>query len=188
MKRTSKPTSSVVNIDDLAKLFELPTSEEIDESVCQHGGAYGYAYKRATSDGESEEKAEELAQAAEQEEREEAYHKWYDAVEYVARSEFEEHGLQLTQAYKRIRGRKVDSERPYELRVIPVESWRDAAGKIMNTINGVGMFEFSSVKEFMDSGPYTAREAALQHTHWINRRAEVYGDASPRSKYDGRMR
>lgn len=184
----SKKTSAVMNIDELAKLFGIPSSEEIDESVCTYGGAYGFAYKRALSEEKSEEEAEAAAQAAEQEEREEAYQKWYAAVEFAARHEFDLHKLDLVQAYKRVRGRKVGSERPYDLRVVAPYGWKEAAREIMRTINGVGMFEFNTLKEFMNSGPYTAREAALQHTHWINRRAEVYGDRSARSLYDGRMR
>ena len=184
----NKKTSAVMNVNELAELFGLPSSEEIDESVCTYGCAYDFAYKQALSEEKSEEEAEAAAQAAEQEEREQAYQKWYDAVEFVAKHEFELHKLELVQAYKRIRGRKVDAKRPYDLRVVAPYGWKDAAREIMRTINGVGMFEFSSLKEFMDSGPYTAREAALQHTHWINRHAEVYGDRSPRSMYDGRMR
>lgn len=45
--------------------------------------------------------------------------------------------------------------------------WEDAADKIRETINGVGYFTFYSLREFLESGPYTARQAALSHLHCV---------------------
>lgn len=106
----------------------------------------------------------------------EGYRNYKNALENVADHVFGEHGLVLTE--RKSGGYKIE----------PIESWRDAAAKIVHTINGVGMFHFSSVKEFLDSGPYTAREAVLSHLGYLKRRSEVYGEPSPQRMFESAMR
>ena len=171
-----------IDIDELAKMFELPTSEDLYDH--DSGDTYSYAHKQAINDGESEEKAEKTAQKAEQEEQDEYFHKWYDAVEAVAEKLFGEHGLTLVG--KAVRGKKV--KRPFEFRIVPTKSWSDSAREIMKTINGVGMFEFNTLKDFLDSGPYSARDAVLKHLHWISRWPDVYGDSSAARMYERHIR
>jgi hypothetical protein len=171
-----------IDVDELTKMFKLPTSEDLHEH--DSGETYGYAYKQAIGDGESEEEAEETARKAEQEENDGQFHKWYDAVEAASEKLFGEHGLQLVG--KTVRGKRV--KRPFEFRIVPTKSWSDSAREIMKTINGVGMFEFNTLKDFLDSGPYSARDAVLRHLHWISRWPDVYGDYNARHIYDRHMR
>jgi hypothetical protein len=58
----------------------------------------------------------------------------------------------------------------------------------MEIVNGVGYFHFDNLKDFLDSGPYTPREAVLSHLHWLKDRAEVYGDVRPNLQYDRAVR
>lgn len=170
-----------IDIDELAKMFKLSTSEDLMENESEN---YGYAYKEAIKDGQTEEEAESIAQKAEEEEQAEGFNKWYDAVEAVAEKLFGEHGLELIG--KSIKGKKV--KRPFEFRIVPSKSWSDSAREILKTINGVGTFEFSNLNEFLDSGPYSARDAVLKHLHWISWWPEVYGGSSARRLYDRHVR
>lgn len=159
------PLKDQINIDELAKLFDLPPSDDVIESNID------YISDAYMSEGGENEKAEMEAQ-------DEIYGKWHDAVEYAATQLLERHGLTLKE------NRRSPKRRTYEYRVIPMKSWEDAAGAIMETINGVGYFEFNSLREFLESGPYTAKQAVLSHLHWIKDRPKVYGDTSAQRYYD----
>jgi hypothetical protein len=175
----ARMSSDNTDMDRIAKLFSLPTSEDL---MNYESDIYHYAYNQALKDGESEEEAEKTALKAEEEEQTENYHKWYDAVEHVADKFFGEHGLKV------IRRRNGKDNRPFDLKLVPEKSWTDAAEKIRETINGVGYFHFDTLKELLDSGPYTAREAVLNHIGYVPQWSEVYGEGSPRSMYDRYMR
>lgn len=170
-----KKLTGILTIDDLAKMFGLPDSDRLMESNIDYGGEnYMSAFREAKQEGASEEKAEEAGLAAEQGVMDEVYGQWHGAVQNAAVRLFEEHGLEL-----RGKGRL-----SYEYVVAPVKSWSDVASHILTTINGVGEFEFSSLREFLDSGPYTPREAVLSHLHWIKWWPEVYGEPSARRMYE----
>lgn len=178
MKHASNPkkTSDIVNIEKLAEDFKLPEWEDVEKlNIDNIMEAGGYARDEALKEGESEEQAEEAAQKAQDEARDELYRNWHDAVENVAEDLFETHNLTLVPK---------SAAPSYEFKVEPTKTWTEAAESIIDTINGVGMFEFKSVKEFLDSGPYTLREAVLSHLHWIKRYPEVYGEPSPRRMYE----
>lgn len=70
---------------------------------------------------------------------------------------------------------------PGQYRISPMgnTSWRQVAARLCRTIKDFGMFYFSSTQEFLDSGPYTAKQAVLNHLHWIAEHSAVYGDQSP---------
>lgn len=125
------------------------------------------------TDGDDDEATMEAQQAAEAE----VYGKWHGAVMRVAEDLFERHGLELVGAHG-------DEDYPFEYRVTPSDSWPAAAEKIMQTINGVGMFQFDSLREFLRSGPWTAREAVLLHLGTIKDYPEVYGSSSPQRQYE----
>jgi len=164
-------------------MFGIPTFEEAwNEDVDWE--AFDYARKEALENGASDDEADEKGRDAEQEDSGERFRLWHDAVTSAVEHEFEEHGLTLVPRT----GRGRDSRTPWEYRVVPTVSWTDAARKILHTINGVGMFEFRNVREFLDSGPYTARQAVLKHLHWLKDRAEVYGDRSARDRYHSALR
>jgi hypothetical protein len=178
-----KMSSDITNIDTLAKLFKLPDAEKIMD-LDMGSETYSYVHNEALKEGASEEQAEERAQKAEEEEQDERYKKWYDAIEAISDDLFGKHGLTLVPRKYKKKGVK----RPFDFKIVPKTSWADAANKIRETINGVGVFGFDSLKDFLDSGPYTAREAVLGHIGWINDYPEVYGDYSPSHQYDRHMR
>jgi hypothetical protein len=72
--------------------------------------------------------------------------------------------------------------------ISPRTSWNKSADKIRALINGVGMFYFASLGEFLRSGPYTAKEAVIGHIGLIKRYSDVYGETSPSRKMETMMR
>jgi len=162
--RSQSGPSDKIDIDQLAKLLDLPPWENVDERN-QH---YYWELARGSED---EDAAERAAQ-------DEVYGQWYDAVERAASKLLEEHDLELQPANSK------DTSRPYQLKIVPSSSWNSSANKLRETINGVGTFHFNDLKEFLSSGPYTARQAVLSHLSWINRHPDVYGGQSARRLYD----
>jgi hypothetical protein len=162
----------VRNVDQLAKLFGLPSSEDVHEATRENVADAGhFAYEYAIKEGRSEEEAERAREEAEDEEGRDIQRKWYDGVTDVAEHFFEAHLLRLVPlnaSYER---------HAYEFQVLPAhgKTWRDAANAIRETINGAGPFYFASLREFLTSGPYTPYEAVIQHFGWIPDHAEVYG-------------
>ncbi|KKW45855.1 MAG: hypothetical protein UY96_C0013G0012 [Parcubacteria group bacterium GW2011_GWB1_56_8] len=183
----ARKVTDVVNLGALAKLFGISMWDDFNEGW--EPGAHHYAYQErhqeAIDDGESEDRAVELAEEAamkaEEEEQAEFFSNYHHCLFQAVESEFEKHGLELIPKHS---GEKY----PYEFVVVPLKSWEDAAVAIMGTINGVGMFWFHNLKEFLKSGPYTPREAVLLHLDSIKVRAEVYGDASAKRTFERCMR
>lgn len=63
----------------------------------------------------------------------------------------------------------------YELRPQVSRGWTSAAQELIQTINGYGLFYFSSVKEGIASGPYkSAKDFVLHHLGWVSAYYEVY--------------
>ncbi len=169
--------SDRVNIDQLAKLFRWPEFDDLQEQNWKYIADAGAAAEREAVEDEdvTEHEAEKIREKAEQAAGDELYGNWYDAVERVALDLFEAHGLDLTPVGKR-------TQRAF--RVTPQFSWADAADSLRETINGVGEFHFGSLREFLDSGPWTARQAVLAHLSWIRWYPEVYGSPSPQRIYE----
>lgn len=178
-----KKPLQTVTVDDLAKQFKVDTLEDFDQQVSEAESSYSYVYKEALGEGMSEEEAEQAAMKAEQAERDEAVTKYMDAITAVADDLYGKHGLTLVP----IRPRK-GASRPYEYKVVPEKSWEDAAGHIMQTINGVGLFEYSDLRDFLRAGPWTAREAVLSHLGWIADWPAVYEGRKARFMVERRMR
>jgi len=179
------PVKDKLNVDELATMFKLPTWDKIDEmnidTIWENGDA---AYKEALQDGESEKKAEESREKAEHAAGNEVYRTWHDAVMSAAENLFGKHHLELIAVPM-----KRKSVRPYEYRVQPKTSWDAALKQIIETINGVGMFHFSSAREFLDSGPYaSARIGVLTHLHHIKDYPRVYGGTSAQHLYERAFR
>lgn len=165
---THVPSGDKITIDQLAKLFNLPDWDRIDEMNQQN-------YWEMAKGADDEEAAEQAAQT-------EVYNRWYDAVESTAEKLLAEHGLELL-AMKHTR--KVHANyRPHALKIIPTKSWDDAANRLRETINGVGDFHFDTLREFLDSGPYTARQAVLSHLGYIKRYPAVYGGLGANQMYE----
>lgn len=177
-------TSDKLTMEQIAKLLELPTPDEFSDGLMEYCETYSYVYREAIEEGASEEDAEERVQKAQQEEQDEAYGRYRRAVEQVAEKLFREHGLEFTPV--KVKGKV--PQFPWEYRVYPIRTWQDAANNLRETINGVGMFYFGSLKEFLSSGPYTPRETTLQHLHWIKWHPKVYGDYDASYHYNRAMR
>jgi hypothetical protein len=176
-----RPISDIVTVDDLAGQFGAEHIDSFDERVSMNSETYGYVYREALARGMTEEEAEEAARRAEDEEREEAVGRYADAITSVADRLYGEHGLELVPRNPR-------GGRAWEFKVVPRISWEDAANHIRETINGVGQFYFESLRDFLESGPWTARQAVLSHLHWIADWPRVYGSGTASSMVDRQLR
>lgn len=172
-----------ITIDELAAMLGIETSdrycdrnEEYVDSVGEE--AYTEAWKEAleeeTPEPEALVLAEDARMAGMEEANAEVYSKWQEAVHRVAEDMANEHGLEFIP----LRGSNT------EFRWVPKTSWDDAAREILKTVNGVGYFYFSSLREAKDSGPYTSREFVLRHLHYMRKWPEVYGDGSIQRRYE----
>lgn len=171
---TTKPLSNKIDLDQLAKLCGIKTTlADLDEGFCENN------YCQCSEEMQDKGKCEcGCCECGFEDERERLTSKYISAVESIAEDLLKEHGLKATQAKKRV----------CEYKIVPVESWEDAADRIRMTINGVGYFFFTTVREFMQSGPYTARECTLRHLHWVKDYYSVYGDSNGQSRLDRALR
>jgi hypothetical protein len=167
-------------VSDIAQMLDIPDWDKIEDMNQEYIWESRASSARKTSDDDFDERR----MKAEQEVSDELYQRWYNAVESAANSLFNEHKLELVEKSKKFKG---GAEKFFEVEPLShsAQGWKEAAQEIVNTINGVGMFEFNSVKEFIDSGPYgSAKNAVLHHLHWIKHWPEVYGDYSARRRFD----
>ena len=169
----------VYTLEELAKWLKLPDYFD----VVEHNQAflddyYRAAYEEALNDGDSEEEAEEAAMEAQQKaEEEEIYWKYRNGVTEAAEAVLEPHHLELEDLGKG------------QYKVVPEETWKDAAAALVQTINGVGMFYYEDAKELKDVGPYKSyKQAVLSHLHWATYYPEVYGTGSPMRAYESAWR
>lgn len=160
---------AVRTIDQIADDLGLPAWDDIREQNFDYIASHGDGIEDEDERAEAEERADT-----------ELFATWYDAVLAAASALYEDHGLKLEPVAKNL----PECHRSYELKIVPVVSWMDAADHIRDTINGDGFFYTESVRAFLESGPYTARQAVLSHLHWIKKRPEVYGTASAQRIYE----
>jgi hypothetical protein len=153
-----------LHVLDIAKMFGLPEADDFEDSNWMYLDQFG--------DDEREEAQQNL------------YNSWHDGVMYVAEKLFGEHGLILVPT-----GRGAKKDRPYFYKVMPEKSWQHAAGKIVNTINGVGMFRFDSVRDFVYvTSSKNVREAVLSHLRSIRDWPDVYGGRSASLLFESQLR
>lgn len=170
-----KALKDTFKFGDLCEIFDLKSPDNLD-----FDGDFGYAYyyhdalAKAEREGmdNPEEYAEEKAMEAEQEERDAQYTKYKDGCAHVIDEIAANFHLEFVPM----------KTNAWTYKVTPVKDWRDAAKEIRECVNGYGPWYFTSVKEFLDSGPYTARQAVLSHLHWMARYGEVYGGGSPQQQ------
>ena len=167
--KTNGKINDKINIDQLAKLFDLPDWDRIDERNQQH---YWEMARGAGDDEDAQQEAEQEAQS-------EVYGQWYDAVESAASKLFEEHGLELDPT-----GKQGTKKRRYDFKIVPSKSWNDAADKLRETINGVGDLHFDNLSEFLKAEASTARQAVLSHLGYIKRYPAVYGGLGANQLYE----
>lgn len=163
------------NLDQLVQLLKLPPFSELEESNLDYIGEVGIsAYAEAKKEGYTEKKAEAVREKAEQAAGDELYKNWYRAVEVAVDTLFGYHLLAVVPS-------SVKSREPhYEFEIVPSKgrSWEDAARKIVNTIDGVGLVSVSPD----DLDP--ARKFVAGHLAWIRSYPEVYGTKSARRLYE----
>lgn len=57
------------------------------------------------------------------------------------------------------------------------DDWNEALARVIESVNGYGMFHFESPEDIILSGPYDgAKGATLAHFHWHESRGSVYGE------------
>lgn len=170
---------SVISLDELCKLFKVETVEDFQDRI---GGTmdscYGAVYSDAIMEGLTKGEAEERAQKAESDELDTVLSDYKNAVISVSERLFGEHHLILSPM-------KSDTRR---YTITPKVSWDESASHIIETINGVGLFRFDSVKEFKKSGPYTGRQSVLSHLHWIASWCEVYGRGKASAMIENKLK
>ena len=167
--------AAIIDLDQIAKLFGIDTWDDVDERNSDYYWENSrWAYDEAIKEGLTEEEAQEKQYEAEGADRDEFYSSYKSALLSAAESEFEEMGLIFTALTKNSR----------EFQIDPAKTWRVAAENIRETVNGMGHFHFNDLREFLSSGPYTPREAVMQHLGYVARRAEVYGDYGAKYKFE----
>lgn len=179
-KTRRKTPTDRINVDRLAAMFGLPSWDDVDERNLDYYAECAHAAANAGADSDSPD-ALDAYDAATQEAQSEVWAKWHGGVMSAAESLFGSHGLVLVGVP--VKG-KLDPH-PYEWRIVPRMTWENAANWIRETINGVGVFHFATLREFLDYGPYTARHAVLAHLGAIASYPEVYGTTSARRLYEG---
>jgi hypothetical protein len=171
-RKPPKRTTDKLSLDRICRLLGVSTPEKWDDdNIDSFCGVWDWMVK----DGHTEEECQE----AEQAERQEQWEKYRGAVMTVAEEVFDKHGLELT-----------EMKRGYVYRVHPNpgRTWSDCANRILATINGYGPFYFSSLREFLDSGPWTPREAVLHHLGWIPDWYEVYEGGKASNRVERRLK
>lgn len=174
------PVKDKLSVDELAEMFKLTPWDKVEDMNIDYVAENGaQAYREALHEGLSDKKAEELRYKAEDAAQTELYRNWNLAVVEAADALFHEHHLAL----EAIKPRSTKAI-AHEYRVTAPEGWRKALAQIVQTINGVGMFHFSNVKELLDSGPYsTERIGVLTHLHHIKDYPRVYGTTSAERRF-----
>jgi len=159
----------------LDQLTTLIGTESFDDWIDRYDSNFDFPYDSSLS--EEENAAYSDAQ------RDEDAMEYIRAVVSVAESLLAEHKLVLCEEKSRKRGTYY--------RVVPAtkRGWMESLREIRKTINGVGMFTFSSTTELLSSGPYkSAKQGVLHHLHWIKWYPEVYGGGSVARMIDSALR
>lgn len=169
-----KKLSDKLTFDALASLLGIREYDSIHEGSLDYIFSVGdYASEQALKEGATEAEAEEAGMKGQEEADASLFKAYEGALESAADDAFEKVGLVL-----------VPLKSGYEFQIKPKKDWKDAANEIRELINGYGPFYFATLKEFLDSGPYTAREAVLSHLGWVKDYGAVYGDRSPQAKFE----
>lgn len=67
---------------------------------------------------------------------------------------------------------------------MPNTDWKDSASQLLKTINGMGYFYFSTLKEYLYVECCTARQAVLNNLDYIRIYPDVYGSYSAKTLYE----
>jgi hypothetical protein len=163
----SKRLSNKLDMDQVAGLLDVDTLSTYDDWFIEN------AYCECSEDDQSN----GVCVCGFEDERVRRSNQYLNALESIANKLLGEHGLMLQ-----------NTKHSWEKRIIPCESWKDAANKIRLTINGYGGFYFETLKDFLNSGPYTPRGAVLNHLHWLKTWYKVYGYPNAKAQLERAMR
>ena len=186
LKPRKKPrkVQDIHTLDEIAELLGVEAPDLYFERLIQNmvgGEEYEYSYRQALKEGLSEGQAEEAALAAEGEVISEYENAYIEALTATAEHYFGVHQFTLRPAKK-------NSNWSFKVGALN-KNWKLPASRILETINGHGVFEFSTIEDLRDSIPVeTFRQAALEHLQWIRHYGEVYGQASPQEMINRRLR
>lgn len=146
----------VIDLDDLLErnrdwLFDIRNSVE----------------QEAINDGASQTEAEQKGYDTEEETIERMYKYWKASLESTMEYLLERHDL----------GFNIIKKKGHESGIrITSSNWRASAAKILDTLNGVGVFYASSLKEFYETTSVKSyKELVLSHLHYILDYPKVYG-------------
>lgn len=195
------PVTNRYTYAELASFLGVESPEDHAEGVWESvvGGDYSWTKEEAIrqlreaaapgSEAPTEEQVEEKCQEITDEvidgECDECDKRYRGAIRTVAENLFSEHLLELTEVEEEGK----ESYFVVEPKKDSTTGWYRAASKIIDTINGVGMFEFRTVRELVESGPYpTIEQAVLQHAHWISSYPEVYEGTKAKFLVERRLR
>ena len=168
----------VGNIGELADLWGLTSWDKLDEMNLDYfWESAGSARDRAQEEGEEdEEKLEEIGNNEEQRIRDEMYSSWSNAVESTSEALFEVADL------------NIEKSELGNYFIYPTTNWRDSLKIIIEIINTLGLFHFSSVEALLDSGPYGLREAVDKHYTYLRQAHEVFDVPNPERLYTRNFR
>lgn len=183
-----KPVSDTFTFDQLCAAVGLDANREgamdlIEDNIETIFQSSEYAYNEAIEEGASEEEAEEAMQKAQGDREAEIVNAYVDSAVSTIEDQLSEHfALNLIEVTKKDKKGKPTGERRWQIK--PLRTWKESLKLIVETINGVGYFHFNSVREFLDSGPYTEREGCLTHLHYLAQHGDVYGGRSLERQFD----
>ncbi len=169
-----KKVSDIFDLDGLARAFGLKADlddfmEANIDNIAQRGH---YVYNDAIRGGKTDRQAEKVREEAEGEAHDEIGKAYISAIFDTIEKEAEKFHLTVIQ------------QKPNRYKVVPTTDWKTSLREIIDTINGVGMFEFNTIKEFLESGPYTLREGVLTHLHYLADYGHVYGGSTLQRQFE----
>ena len=186
-----KPTSDTFTFDQLCRAVGLEASYEdamdlIERNEHAIDSVRSAAYRGAIEDGLDEEDAEERGMDAESDAQAEIANAYVDSAVSTIEDQLTEHfALDLSEVTKKNKKGEYIGERRWQIK--PLRTWKESLKLIVGTINGVGYFHFNSLREFLDSGPYTEREGCLTHLHYLKRHGDVYGGPSLERQFEASL-
>ena len=169
-----KKVSDIFDLEGLAQAFGLKAdlADFMEDNIDLVQTSAGWAYKEAIKEGKTERQAEKALEKAEKKTYDEMGKAYIAAIFDTIEKEAEKFHLTVIQ------------QKPNRYKVVPTTDWKTSLKEIIDTINGVGMFEFNSIKEFLESGPYTLREGVLTHLHYLEDYGRVYGGSTLQRQFE----
>lgn len=183
-----KPVSDTFTFDQLCAAVGLDANREGAMDLIEDNIDYIFeiaysVYDEAISFGASEEEAQEARERAQSKAEAEIANAYVDSAVSTIEDQLSEHfALNLIEVTKKDKKGKPTGEQRWQIK--PLRTWKESLKLIVETINGVGYYHFDSLREFLDSGPYTEREGCLTHLGYLSDHAEVYGGLSLKRQFE----